>query len=132
MTSDQTGSGLGVLPRLLTFVACFLLVVPHLVVVVTSFDSNAAGVFPPRGLTLKWYANAFGRPEFREAFLLSIVVASVTTICSVVAGVMASLLVVRYRFPGRGLLSTLLQLPMMIPEVVLGLGFLILFARWGL
>ena len=81
-------------------------------------------------MTLKWYANALARPAFREAFLLSLLVASVTAVGSVTAGLLASLLVVRHRFPGRTLLATLLQSPMMIPEVVLGLGFLILFSRW--
>ncbi len=130
LISDRAGSGLGWSPRVLTVVACLLLVVPHLIVVVTSFDPSPAGVFPPRGVTVKWYVNAFVRPAFREAFLLSLLVATVTAACSVAAGVLASLLVVRYRFPGRALVATLLQSPMMIPEVVLGLGFLILFSRW--
>jgi len=127
---DPAGRGLGLPPRLLTVVACLLLVVPHLIVVVTSVDPSPAGVFPPRGVTLKWYANAFARPAFREAFGLSVLVAALTAALSVTIGTMASLLVVRHRFPGRALLTTLLQSPMMIPEVVLGLGFLILFARW--
>jgi putative spermidine/putrescine transport system permease protein len=130
LTPDRPGSALGLPPRLLTGLACLLLVLPHFIVVVTSFDPSPAGLFPPRGVTLKWYANAFARPAFREAFLLSVLVATVTAVCSVVAGVLASLLVVRHRVPGRTLLATLLQSPMMIPEVVLGLGFLILFSRW--
>jgi putative spermidine/putrescine transport system permease protein len=130
LTPDRPGSALGLPPRLLTGLACLLLVLPHFIVVVTSFDPSPAGLFPPRGVTLKWYANAFARPAFREAFLLSVLVATVTAACSVVAGVLASLLVVRHRVPGRTLLATLLQSPMMIPEVVLGLGFLILFSRW--
>jgi len=130
LTPDRTGPALGWPPRLLTGLACLLLVLPHFIVVVTSFDSSPAGLFPPRGVTLKWYANALARPAFREAFLLSLLVASVTAVGSVTAGLLASLLVVRHRFPGRTLLATLLQSPMMIPEVVLGLGFLILFSRW--
>jgi putative spermidine/putrescine transport system permease protein len=127
---DPAGRGLGLPPRLLAVVACLLLVVPHLIVVVTSVDPSPAGVFPPRGVTLKWYANAFARPAFREAFGLSVLVAALTAAVSVTIGTMASLLVVRHRVRGRALLTTLLQSPMMIPEVVLGLGFLILFARW--
>jgi putative spermidine/putrescine transport system permease protein len=127
---DRADSGLGWSPRVLAVLACLLLVVPHVIVVVTSFDPSPAGVFPPRGVTVKWYVNAFVRPAFREALLLSVLVATVTAACSVAAGVLASVLVVRYRFPGRQLVATLLQSPMMIPEVVLGLGFLILFSRW--
>jgi putative spermidine/putrescine transport system permease protein len=121
---------LGLSVRALTLVAAVLLIVPHLIVIVTSVDPSPAGPFPPAGVTARWYANALTRPAFREALGLSLVVATITAVCSVTAGVLASLLVVRYRFPGRTVLMALLQSPMMIPEVVLGLGFLIVFARW--
>jgi putative spermidine/putrescine transport system permease protein len=121
---------LGLSVRALTVAAALLLVVPHLIVVVTSFDPSPAGTFPPHGLTGKWYANALARPAFREAFGLSLTVAALTAVGALTAGVMAAVLLVRHRFPGREVLGTLLQSPMMIPEVVLGLGFLIVFSRW--
>lgn len=120
---------LGLSPGFLTALACLLLVAPHVVVALTSFDPSPAALFPPQGFSIKWYLNAYARPAFREALVLSLLVASGATIIAVTAGTMASLLIVRYRFPGRNLLMAILQLPMMIPEVVLGLGFLILFAR---
>ena len=123
---------LGVLPCALSVTACALLVVPQLVVALTYFDPSPAALFPPSGFSLRWYLNAFERHAFREAFGLSLVVATVASATAVVGGTMASILIVRYRFPGRGLLTTALQLPMMIPEVVLGLGFLILFSRLGM
>jgi putative spermidine/putrescine transport system permease protein len=122
--------GLGLSPRLLTAIACLLLVAPHAIVAVTSFDPRPAALFPPTGFSLAWYLNAFARPAFREALLLSFVVAAAAALFAVAAGTMASILIVRHRFPGRGLLTAALQLPMMIPEVVLGLGLLILFSRW--
>ena len=62
---------------------------------------------------------------FQQGLLLSLAVATATALGAVTAGVMASLLVVRYRFPGRGLLTTLLQSPMMIPEgMIVGPGTL--------
>jgi putative spermidine/putrescine transport system permease protein len=121
---------LGLSVRTLTMVACLLLVLPHLVVIVTSFDASAAGIFPPKGLSAKWYVNALTRPAFREALGLSILVAAGAALGAVTSGVMAALLLVRYQFPGRRVVMALLQAPMMIPEVVLGLGFLIVFARW--
>ena len=133
MTTARTFSpmpALGWSPRVLTLAGVILLVVPHVVVAVTSFDPSAAALFPPQGFSLRWYANAFDRPVFREALTLSLIVASAAAVIAVAAGTLASLLLVRYRFPGRTALATALQLPMMIPEVVLGLGFLILFAHW--
>jgi putative spermidine/putrescine transport system permease protein len=121
---------LGISIRSVTLFACILLVVPQIMVSITSFDPTAAALFPPRGFSIKWYLNAFERPAFREALGLSLLVATLASAIAVVTGTMASIFVVRYRFPGRRLLTTALQLPMMIPEVVLGLGFLILFSRW--
>jgi putative spermidine/putrescine transport system permease protein len=121
---------LGISVRALTVIACTLLIAPQLVVAVTSLDPSEAALFPPTGFSLRWYLNAFERPAFREAFGLSMIVATAASAIAVLAGTMASILVVRYQFIGRGLLTTVLQLPMMIPEVVLGLGFLILFAQW--
>jgi putative spermidine/putrescine transport system permease protein len=109
--------------------ACVLLVVPHLIVVGSSFDPSRSGVFPPRGVSLRWYASAFERPAFREALGVSVVVASIAGVVAVTIAIMAALLLVRHRFAGRGLVSVLLQSPMMIPEVVLGLGLLIFFSR---
>jgi putative spermidine/putrescine transport system permease protein len=121
---------LGLSPRILTAAACLLLVVPHLVVALTSFDPDPAALFPPRGFSLAWYLNAFARPAFREALGFSLAIGAAAALIATVTGTMAAILIVRHRFPGRGLLVTALQLPMMIPEVVLGLGFLILFAGW--
>ncbi len=121
--------GLGLTPRLLTVAACLLLVLPHIVVALVSVDPSPAAHFPPQGFSFKWYLNAFTRPAFREALGFSMLVALGAAAIALVAGTLASWFIVRHRFPGRGLVVTLLQLPMMIPEVVLGLGFLILFAR---
>ena len=120
---------LGLSVSVLAATACLMLIVPQVVVALTSFDPSPAALFPPHDLSLRWYMNALARPAFRQALLLSLLIAFASTVISVSAGTMASLLIVRHRFIGRNLLATALQLPMMIPEVVLGLGLLILFAR---
>lgn len=129
---DTLAPPLGITVRLLTIVAIALLVVPQVIVVATSFDPSSVGLFPPPGVSIRWYLNAFGRHAFREAFAFSIIVGLLASAIAVTTGTMAAILIVRYRFPGRGMLTTALQLPMMIPEVVLGLGFLTLFAHHGM
>lgn len=121
--------GLGLTPRALTILACAFLVLPHFVVALVSFDPSPAAIFPPKDFSFRWYVNAFTRPVFREALGLSVMVALGATAIAITAGTLVSYLIVRYRFPGRTLLTALLQMPMMFPEVVLGLGFLILFAQ---
>lgn len=121
--------GLGMSARLVAAAGCALLVLPQIVVVITSIDPNPAAIFPPRDVSFAWYVNAFTRPAFREGLLLSLGLASVAAIVSTTIGTMAAILIVRNRFRGRGALVALLQLPMLIPEVMLGLGFLVLFSR---
>jgi putative spermidine/putrescine transport system permease protein len=123
---------LGLTPRLLAIAGCALLVLPQVVVVITSIDPNPTAIFPPKGISFEWYLNAFTRHAFREAFSISVAVATVAAIVSTAIGTMAAVFVVRRRFPGREMLIASLQLPMMIPEVMLGLGFLILFSRAGM
>jgi putative spermidine/putrescine transport system permease protein len=123
---------LGVTPRLLTLCGMALLVLPQIVAVITSIDPDPAAIFPPKGVSFGWYLNAFTRHNFREAFTISVVMAITVALTSTVIATMAAVSLVRRQFPGRDVVMALLQLPLMIPEVMLGLGFLILFAAVGM
>jgi len=122
---------MGATPRALAFAGCLLLVLPQVVVILTSIDPNPAAIFPPHDFSLVWYVNALTRPAFREGLAMSVGVASVCALVSTAIGTLAALLVVRHRFRGRNALLAALQLPVLVPEVLLGLGFLILFSRLG-
>jgi len=128
----ETLPGLGLTPRLLTLAGCALLVLPQIIVIITSIDPSPAAIFPPKGISFEWYLNAFTRHAFREALAISVIVASIAAVLSTTIGTMAAVFIVRRRFRGRELLIAALQLPMLIPEVMLGLGFLILFSRAGM
>ena len=105
-----------------------LLVIPYIVVVVTSFDASSAGAFPPQHLSFRWYLNAFADPAF-EGFGLSVIFAAATAVAAVTIGTAASFVLTRVRFPGRAAVNTLMAAPLMIPQIVTGLGFLILSTR---
>lgn len=128
----STLPGLGLTPRLLAIAGCALLVLPQLIVIVTSIDPDPAAIFPPKGVSFEWYLNAFTRPAFREGLVQSLVIASIVAVLATVIGTLVAVLVVRHRFRGRNAVVAALQLPVLIPEVMLGLGFLILFSRLGL
>jgi putative spermidine/putrescine transport system permease protein len=132
MTQSSPLPRIGATPRALALAGCLLLVLPQIVVIITSIDPNPAAIFPPHGFSLVWYVNALIRPAFREGLAMSVGVASVCALLSTAIGTLAALLVVRHRFRGRNALVAGLQLPVLVPEVLLGLGFLILFSRIGL
>jgi spermidine/putrescine transport system permease protein len=63
------------------------------------------------------------------AFKNSLILGSLTAVFSTTIGILAALAFVRYEFPGKNTLNTLLLAPIMIPEVILGVA-LLLFIRW--
>jgi len=111
-----------------TIVYLYLLA-PILIVIPVSFSDASYLVFPPRGFSWRWYVNFFSLRELTDALGLSVRLAASVTLASTVVGTLAAFALVRYRFPGRELLRTVFLSPMVLPGVVLGIGFLIFFSR---
>lgn len=105
-----------------TFVALVFvfLLLPIVMVVLTSFSDGAVLKFPPTDLTLRWYRAI--NPEFIAALKVSLIVSTGTTLIATVAGTMASLALVRGRFPGRTALSAFCLSPLMVPTLVIGVA----------
>jgi putative spermidine/putrescine transport system permease protein len=110
--------------RGLVVLALVYLLLPIVVLVATSFTATDFLVFPPRGLSLRWYATFVNTPGWLESFRLSLAVAAATTVLTPLIGVPAALVLSRDTFPGRQLLASLLLSPLVLPQVVLGVGLL--------
>jgi putative spermidine/putrescine transport system permease protein len=104
---------------------------PLAIVVLYSFSSVAYGVFPPPGLSFRWYGHLAQQPAFGRAFLRSLGVGVAATAIALVTGLLAALALVRGRFPGRDALQAFLLSPIVMPKIVLGVGWFIFFARLG-
>lgn len=118
--------------RLATAFVVVCMIVPLIIVVGASFNAGSEIAFPPRGLSLNWYANVFYRDRFVKSFQFSLLLASASTVCSLALGLLCSVALVRYRFKGRDVAATLLNSPLMVPQVVLGMSLLILFTQFGI
>ncbi|MBI4278101.1 MAG: ABC transporter permease, partial [Armatimonadetes bacterium] len=105
---------------------------PLVIVVLYSFSSVAYGAFPPPGFSLRWYGHLLQQPEFRGAFVRSVYVALAATAIALAAGLLCALAVVRARFRGQDLLRGFLLSPIVMPKIVLGVGWFIFFARLGM
>jgi sulfate/thiosulfate transport system permease protein len=81
------------------------------------------------GLGPAW--DAVTTPEAKHAFVLTILIAAVAVPANTVFGVLCALSIVRYRFPGKGLVNAFVDLPLALSPVVVGLAFLILYGRGG-
>ncbi len=102
------------------------LYIPLLFLIVFSFNSTRQdGIFT--GFSLRWYQALVDDPRLVEGFFLSLKVALLTGTLSVVLGSFAAFVLVRYkRFSGRTLFYGLVNAPLVMPEVIIGLSLLLL------
>ena len=115
--------------RLYTIAIYVFMFLPVAVVVLLSFNSSQFGSFPMEGLSFRWFIRLWENDAIVRAFRVSIVLGALTSAISTIIGILASLALVRYRFPGKNAVTTLLIAPLLIPEVVLAVA-LLLFLRW--
>jgi putative spermidine/putrescine transport system permease protein len=104
------------------------LMLPVVVVALASFSRTSYLTVPPRGLTLHWFTQVLGDPEYVQAIGFSVLLAVVATAGAVGAGVAASFALIRRRVPGGALVSALLNAPLVFPSVVVGVALLQFYA----
>jgi spermidine/putrescine transport system permease protein len=120
----------GRLPRWLigiTLAVYAFLHLPLLVLVAFSFNNSkfsASWV----GFTLDWYYRLLERPDIMRGLKASLIVGGVSTVISAVLGTLVALALARHRFRGRTALEGFLYVPIVTPEIVVGISLLILFA----
>jgi putrescine transport system permease protein len=115
------------LATLWTVLVYGFLYLPIVVLVIYSFnDSRMVTVWG--GWTLRWYAEAAADQVVIDALVLSLEIAVATATASVVLGTCAAYALTRYRrFPGKGLFTLLLNVPLVLPTVVLAMVLLLFF-----
>jgi spermidine/putrescine transport system permease protein len=126
---DTAGTGWR-LVQLFTVLVYVFMFAPILVVIVLSFNASQFGGFPMTGLSLRWYYKLMENQAVLSAFQTSIWVAVITAIICTVLGILGAVALVRYEFPGKEWVNTMLVAPALVPETVLGVGLLLLM-RWA-
>ena len=118
---------------------------PIMVVVVYSFNSHPINMMVWKEFTFDWYWSIFGYPtELNEQTLYvestdqllsavknSLIVASSTTVFATVLGTMTALALHRYRFRMQPFYQGLLYMPMVMPDIVLGIALLVFFVTFS-
>ena len=113
--------------------AIFLFLVgPIAVVIIMSFNSALYISFPPRELSLIWYAKYFSDPIYISSSQASITVGLAAVICSTIIGTLAAYSLHRYRPPLHGIINALLLSPLLLPGVVMGLALTYTFSFLGI
>lgn len=117
------------LPRWLVAVAGLVylfLHAPMMVLVLFSFNDSKFAV-GWEGFTLQWYTRLLEREDILASLQVSLVVGVVSTIIATLLGTLLALGLARHRFSGRAALESLLYVPVVTPEIVVGISLLILF-----
>ena len=99
---------------------------PILLLIAYSFNSSRLNI-RWEGFTFEWYEKLREDTVLITALKNSLIVAGATTVISVGIGTTAAWLLYRYRFPLMRALSTVIFIPMVIPEIIMGISLLILF-----
>jgi putrescine transport system permease protein len=102
------------------------LYLPILTLIVFSFNDSPLNS-QWGGFTFKWYAAIVNDREIREGLWLSLKIAFFTASASVILGTLAAFAMVRYtKFRGRTLFSGMVNAPLVMPEVIIGLSLLLM------
>jgi spermidine/putrescine transport system permease protein len=104
---------------------------PIAVLILFSFNQSRLNIVWT-GFTLEWYRSLWDDTVLVRSLKNSLIVAVATTMISLVLGTAGAWLLYRYRYRAASLLETLAFLPMIVPEVILGVSLLILFVTIGL
>jgi putative spermidine/putrescine transport system permease protein len=118
--------------RLYTFAILAVLVAPVLSVIPYAFTRSDFIAFPPKLFSLRWFGTFLGSPVWQSAVIRSFEVGFGTAVLSLVLGFGATLALTRMSQRASKPLFALLVAPLIVPRIVVAIGLLYLFARFGL
>lgn len=116
--------------RLTVGVTLFFLYAPILGLIVFSFNDSRRNIVW-RGFTTDYYVKLFNNDALMLAFGNSLTIALFTTLFSTVLGALTAYVLWRYRFPGKAVYEGGMALPIVIPEICMGVAMMVFFARIG-
>ena len=99
------------------------LYLPIIILVVYSFNSSKMNIVF-ENFTFSWYRQLFYNRELIEAFLNTMIVAIISTLVSTVIGTMGAIALNKYNFKFKNTINKLIYIPIVIPEIVLGISLL--------
>jgi spermidine/putrescine transport system permease protein len=114
------------LPALYNLLVYMFLYLPILVIILFSFNTSKRNIVF-EGFTTDWYCKLFENEALLEAYGNTLLVGLASTIIATIIGTLASYGMSKYKFKGKGIIDALLYIPVVIPEIVLGISLLAIF-----
>ena len=103
------------------------LYLPILLVIIFSFNTSKMNIVW-EGFTLSWYGTFFKNRPLMEALSNTLIVAVASTAISTVIGTIGAVGLHKYNFRGKKIIDKLLYMPIVIPEIILGISLLAIFS----
>jgi spermidine/putrescine transport system permease protein len=107
------------------------LYLPIIIVVIFSFNTSKMNILF-EGFTTSWYRTVFENRTLIEALNNSLLVGIISTVCATIIGTLGAFALFKFEFPGKKLLDKILYIPVVIPEVVLGISLLSIYSLSGI
>jgi spermidine/putrescine transport system permease protein len=108
----------------------FFLYAPLLVLIIYSFNDSKANIVW-KGFTLKYYGKVFRNESLLTALGNSLTIAFLATIASLLLGGLTAVMLWRFRFPFKAGVEGAMALPIVVPEICMGVAMLVFFAAIG-
>ena len=109
-----------------TALVFLFLYLPIAVLVGYSFNTSKLNIVW-EGFTLKWYGELLANQPIIDTLKNSLIIAAFTTVAAVVIGTVGAWLLHRYQFRFSRAIQTLICVPMIMPEIVMGISLLVFF-----
>ncbi len=118
-----------VFSRIFCFAVYLFLFLPISVVIVNSFNATTSKPYLSwKGFTFNWYVKLFENNALLTSFGNTLIIAVVSTVLATAIGTLGAVGMYRYKFRGKGIIDGLLYIPVVIPEIVLGISLLTIFS----
>ena len=117
--------------KILFAVTVLTLYTPILTLMAFSFNTDRRGVVW-RGFTLENYVKAWNNRELQAALINSLTIAVLATVIATIIGTLLAIILWRFRFPGKSAYEGLMALPIVIPEICMGVALALFFASSGM
>jgi ABC-type spermidine/putrescine transport system permease subunit II len=118
--------------RAVVVVVFGFLLLPVVIVVLTSFTTRSFPAIPHEGVSLMWYGELLADRKLLDALTVSLIVATASAVLSAIVGTVAAIGFVRGEFPYKQHISTVMLLPIIISPVITGIALVRYFSTVGL
>jgi spermidine/putrescine transport system permease protein len=105
---------------------------PLIVLLVFAFNDGNIPTLPIKSFSTKWFSAAFADTPLIQSLLRSVVLAVINGLAATLLGAMAAVSLARKRLRFRGLVMTLILLPLVVPYIVLAVGLVVLLHEFGI